>query len=91
MHAFMKALCDSFPCRLAIPGHINHSLFWTNLAPASEGGGQLGSGPLKFAIDRDFGSLDGLKKSFNAQTAAIQGSGWGWLVSLRLGCEFLSS
>lgn len=31
------------------------------------------------AIDRDFGSFDEFKKKFNAATAAIQGSGWGWL------------
>jgi Fe-Mn family superoxide dismutase len=60
-------------------GHINHSLFWKNLAPAKEGGGQLHDGPLKQAIERDFGSLDNLKSSFNATIATIQGSGWGWL------------
>ncbi|TFY68943.1 hypothetical protein EVG20_g3350 [Dentipellis fragilis] len=60
-------------------GHINHSLFWKNLAPASQGGGQLADGPLKAAIDRDFGSVEDFKKKFNASTAAIQGSGWGWL------------
>ncbi|PWN97113.1 putative manganese superoxide dismutase precursor [Tilletiopsis washingtonensis] len=60
-------------------GHLNHSLFWKNLAPAKEGGGELKDGPLKQAIERDFGSLDKLKESFNKQTAAVQGSGWGWL------------
>nr|QBO71396.1 superoxide dismutase 2 [Pleurotus ostreatus] len=64
-------------------GHINHSLFWTNLAPSkSEGkgnGGVLAAGPLSDAIVRAFGTLDNLKKEFNATTAGIQGSGWGWL------------
>ncbi|EPQ30853.1 uncharacterized protein PFL1_01750 [Pseudozyma flocculosa PF-1] len=60
-------------------GHINHTLFWQNLAPPKQGGGELAAGPLKDAIDRDFGSLDGLKQKFNGQIAAIQGSGWGWL------------
>ncbi|KAF6751610.1 manganese superoxide dismutase [Ephemerocybe angulata] len=60
-------------------GHINHSLFWKNLAPANEDGGKLVDGPLKQAIERDFGSVEALKKQFNATTAAIQGSGWGWL------------
>ncbi|GJJ08571.1 hypothetical protein Clacol_002790 [Clathrus columnatus] len=58
-------------------GHINHSLFWKNLAPA--GSTNKPTGALKEAIDRDFGSLDALKKSMNERTAAIQGSGWGWL------------
>jgi len=60
-------------------GHINHSLFWTNLAPASHGGGNLSAGPLKDAIDRDFGGLENLQKELNAATLGIQGSGWGWL------------
>ncbi|KAJ3565339.1 hypothetical protein NP233_g7693 [Leucocoprinus birnbaumii] len=63
-------------------GHINHSLFWTNLAPAQEKGGNggvLSNGSLKDAIDRDFGGLENLKKQFNAATLGIQGSGWGWL------------
>ncbi|EPQ50291.1 superoxide dismutase mitochondrial [Gloeophyllum trabeum ATCC 11539] len=60
-------------------GHINHTLFWKNLAPANAGGGQLSSGPLKSAIEESFGSVDAFKKKMSATTAAIQGSGWGWL------------
>ncbi|EIM87027.1 manganese superoxide dismutase [Stereum hirsutum FP-91666 SS1] len=64
-------------------GHINHSLFWKNLAPSAvekKGhGGELKAGPLKDAIEAKWGSLDVLKKEFNAATAGIQGSGWGWL------------
>ncbi|KAG1744613.1 Mn superoxide dismutase [Suillus paluster] len=60
-------------------GHINHSLFWKNLSPANVDGGKLADGPLKKAIERDFGSVEEFKKRFNAATAAIQGSGWGWL------------
>ena len=67
-------------------GHINHSLFWTNLAPSSsEGkgnGGVLKDGPLKEAITSVFGSFEDFKKQFNTTTAGIQGSGWGWLVRL---------
>ncbi|EKM50847.1 uncharacterized protein PHACADRAFT_262724 [Phanerochaete carnosa HHB-10118-sp] len=63
-------------------GHINHSLFWKNLAPSSsEGkgnGGVLRDGPLKDAIVQSFGSFENFKKEFNTTTAAIQGSGWGW-------------
>ncbi|KIO17387.1 hypothetical protein M407DRAFT_246757 [Tulasnella calospora MUT 4182] len=60
-------------------GHINHSLFWNNLAPSSSGGGALKEGNLKDAIVRDFGSVEKFKEQMNAKTAAIQGSGWGWL------------
>ncbi|GAA5935397.1 hypothetical protein JCM1841_001944 [Sporobolomyces salmonicolor] len=61
-------------------GHINHSLFWQNLAPASSGGGQFpSSGPLAEQVKQDFGGLDGLKKAVNAAALGIQGSGWAWL------------
>jgi superoxide dismutase len=60
-------------------GHINHSLFWKNLAPAKEGGGRLHDGKLRAALERDFGSVDEFKKQMNTTTAGIQGSGWGWL------------
>ncbi|KAG8778390.1 hypothetical protein FRC12_025002 [Ceratobasidium sp. 428] len=61
-------------------GHINHSLFWKNLAPASGAGGKLKNGPLKEAIDRDFGSHNKFKEEFDLACLGIQGSGWGWLV-----------
>ncbi|KAJ9127925.1 Superoxide dismutase [Mn], mitochondrial [Naganishia onofrii] len=67
-------------------GHINHSLFWKNLAPAGSEQTKLPAGS-KFAqaVERDFGSLENLKKAVNTKTAAVQGSGWGWLV-----CRLLS-
>ncbi|WEW60739.1 Superoxide dismutase [Mn], mitochondrial [Emydomyces testavorans] len=61
-------------------GHLNHSLFWTNLAPRKNGGGVPPSGPLAKAIDHAYGSLDEFKKKFNAALTGIQGSGWAWLV-----------
>lgn len=61
-------------------GHINHSLFWENLAPHGKGGGEPPSGELGKAIDSTFGGLENLKKMMNAKLAGIQGSGWAWLV-----------
>lgn len=61
-------------------GHINHSLFWENLAPRSAGGGDPPTGKLATAIQHAFGGLEPLKKVFNAKLAGIQGSGWAWLV-----------
>lgn len=60
-------------------GHINHSIFWTNLAPAKEGGGGEPQGELRSAIEHAFGSFAHLVEKMSAQTIAIQGSGWGWL------------
>ncbi|MDX8430266.1 MAG: Fe-Mn family superoxide dismutase [Candidatus Algichlamydia australiensis] len=60
-------------------GHINHSIFWTNLAPQSAGGGEPPKGALAEAINKEFGSLEQFIEKFNAKTGPIQGSGWGWL------------
>ncbi|RSH91416.1 hypothetical protein EHS25_009715 [Saitozyma podzolica] len=65
--------------KLASEG-TNHSLFWKNLAPSSSSSTKPSSAPtLLKQIEADFGSLDKFKEQFNAKTAAIQGSGWGWL------------
>lgn len=61
-------------------GNINHTLFWENLAPKNQGGGEPPSGGLAKAIDETYGGLDTLKKQFNTALAGIQGSGWAWLV-----------
>jgi Fe-Mn family superoxide dismutase len=60
-------------------GHINHSIFWSILAPASKGLSHGPKGDLAKMIDRDFGSYEAFKEKFNSLTTGIQGSGWGWL------------
>jgi Fe-Mn family superoxide dismutase len=60
-------------------GNINHSIFWTNLAPKDKGGGHPPEGELLNAINKEFGSLQNFIDKFSAKTIAIQGSGWGWL------------
>lgn len=61
-------------------GHLNHSLFWENLAPKSAGGGEPPSGALAKAIDETYGSLGNFQTKMNTALASIQGSGWAWLV-----------
>lgn len=61
-------------------GHLNHTLFWENLAPKNQGGGEPPSGALKKAIDGTYGSLEAMQGKFNTALAGIQGSGWAWLV-----------
>ncbi|MCV0393152.1 MAG: superoxide dismutase [Nitrosopumilus sp.] len=58
-------------------GYNNHELFWSSMKP--NGGGEP-VGVLKDEINKVFGSFDDFKKKFSADTAVIQGSGWGWLV-----------
>ncbi|XP_074578426.1 superoxide dismutase [Mn], mitochondrial-like [Curcuma longa] len=60
-------------------GHINHTIFWQNLKPVNEGGGESPHSSLGWAIDADFGSLEALMQKINAEGAALQGSGWVWL------------
>jgi superoxide dismutase, Fe-Mn family len=62
-------------------GHINHSLFWENLAPLSSQEAQVSSAPkLRAAIEKTWGSVSEYQKVFSATLLGIQGSGWGWLV-----------
>lgn len=60
-------------------GHINHSIFWQNLAPAGKGGGGEPTGELGKAIADRFGSFGDFKKQMQAAAVGVQGSGWAWL------------
>ncbi|KAI3911362.1 hypothetical protein MKW98_010249 [Papaver atlanticum] len=60
-------------------GHVNHSIFWKNLTPVGQGGGELPKGSLASAIDTHFGSFVKLVQKASAEGAALQGSGWVWL------------
>nr|ACU52584.1 manganese superoxide dismutase [Lantana camara] len=60
-------------------GHVNHSIFWKNLAPVRAGGGEPPKGSLGSAINNTFGSLEALIQKMNAEGAGVQGSGWVWL------------
>ncbi len=68
------------PVRNNVGGHVNHSMFWTLMAPAGKGGGGVPSGALGAAINATFGSFDAFKEKFAAAAAGRFGSGWAWLV-----------
>jgi Fe-Mn family superoxide dismutase len=55
----------------------NHNFYWLSLTPKA----QTPSGALAKAIDRDFGSLEELKKQLAAMAVGRFGSGWAWLVA----------
>ncbi|MFQ5654519.1 MAG: superoxide dismutase [Planctomycetota bacterium] len=57
-------------------GHANHTLFWSVMGP---GCGGEPDGEVRSAIDDAFGDFGAFQKHFSGATAAIQGSGWGWL------------
>jgi Fe-Mn family superoxide dismutase len=69
-----------------LAGHVNHTIFWTNLSPD---GGDKPTGELGAAIDDHFGSFDKFTAHFTAVSAGIQGSGWGALVWDSLGQKLL--
>jgi Fe-Mn family superoxide dismutase len=57
-------------------GHLLHSIFWPNLAPAGQGGGGEPDGELAERIAADFGGFEAFRKQFSAVAAQVEGSGW---------------
>jgi len=53
-------------------GHVNHTVFWTNLTPDT----QTPEGELASAIDDAFGSFEKFQAHFTAVALGVQGSGW---------------
>ena len=58
-------------------GFENHKTFWESMMP---GGDLRPGGKLADAIDVYFDSFENFQKSFSLSAAAIEGSGWCWLV-----------
>ena len=65
-----------------IGGHLLHSIFWTNLAPTSKGGGKP-TGTLADVINKEFGSFERFKKEFTQAAVSVEGSGWAALTFCR--------
>jgi Fe-Mn family superoxide dismutase len=59
-----------------LSGHINHSIFWKNLAPTNS---DRPEGELAAAISEFFGNFEAFQAHFNATAMGIQGSGWAFL------------
>jgi len=57
-------------------GHVNHSMFWRAMKPGAPGEPK---GPLREAIERNFGSVAQFKTRFEEAGAGLFGSGWVWL------------
>lgn len=67
-------------------GHVNHTLFWRNMRP-----GEMTEpkGPLLRQMESDFGSYSQFLLHFKAASAAVEGSGWGWLVWEPVGSQLM--
>lgn len=60
-------------------GHLLHCMFWSNMAPAGNGGGGEPGAGLATALSANFGSVQGFRDQFSAATGKVEGSGWGIL------------
>ena len=58
-------------------GHFNHSLFWSILTSEKN---TMPNAGLQKAIEKQFTSVDSLKKLLNVAAATRFGSGWAWLI-----------
>ncbi|OEI68500.1 superoxide dismutase [Curtobacterium sp. ER1/6] len=67
-------------------GHVNHSIFWTNLGPDTK----VPEGELAAAIDEFFGSFEKFQAQFAAVANGIQGSGWSVLAWDQVGQKLVT-
>jgi len=63
-----------------IGGHMLHTTFWENMAPAGKGGGGQPNGAIADIINKEFGSFEMFKKVFSTAAISTEGSGWAALV-----------
>lgn len=75
-----KALSKAFSFNAA--GHLLHTLFWENLAPAAQAAPKP-QGALASALDAEFGSFERFKREFSQTAVSAEGSGWAALVYCR--------
>lgn len=70
-------------------GHTMHSIYWSNMAPASSRK-QAPENELLEKINETFGSFETFEKEFKAATTVVEGSGWGVLASFNGELEILT-
>jgi superoxide dismutase, Fe-Mn family len=70
-------------------GHYNHAFFWEEMAPPDKAKTTKVSAQLEALINKSFGSMEEMKKQFEARAApgALFGSGWVWVCVNKKGDE----
>jgi superoxide dismutase, Fe-Mn family len=71
---YVKALAKELAFNIG--GHMLHTTFWENMAPAGKGGGGQPGGAIADVINKEFGSFTAFKKMFTATATSTEGSGW---------------
>jgi superoxide dismutase, Fe-Mn family len=71
---YVKALAKELAFNVG--GHMLHTVFWENMAPAGKGGGGQPGGAIADVINMEFGSFNAFKKMFSAAATSTEGSGW---------------
>jgi len=67
-----------------IGGHLLHTLFWENMAPAGKGGGGTPTGAVAGLIEGEYGSFERFRKLFSQTATSVEGSGWAALTYCKL-------
>jgi Fe-Mn family superoxide dismutase len=70
----MKAMLKELSFNIG--GHLLHTTFWENMAPAGKGGGGQPEGVIADMINMGFGSFERFKKEFTMAAQSVEGSGW---------------
>ena len=76
----MKAISFCNALKFNGGGHINHQFFWESLASKADSHLPEEGSITHTKLTESFGTIDNFIKQFSAETVAIMGSGWGWLV-----------
>jgi superoxide dismutase, Fe-Mn family len=71
---YIKALAKELSFNVG--GHMLHTTFWENMAPAGKGGGGAPTGAIAELINKNFGNFENFKKMFTATAVSTEGSGW---------------
>lgn len=76
----LKAACKDLSFQIG--GHLLHSLFFDNLAPAGKGSARP-VGALGELLTKEFGTHDRFQKEFTQIALGVEGSGWAALTYCR--------
>ncbi len=72
--------CDTQALAFNAGGHYLHQLYWSNMAPASSGGGGKPGGTIADLLEQEFGSFERFKQEFTEVANSVESSGWAVLV-----------